>query len=167
MTLFHRLSSSTRQNIRDGHPDFIVTADSWPAFLYPHGKASQEDVEHGLFQSAILVKVCGSLSILSFIFQNPQAFKFIFTSPTSAMDINSENDIENQALRPLKRAKSNKAPTRGNVASLLGMRSVTPRSIAYVAVQASAFKIYEISIDLEPVICASVTICSIKCCCME
>jgi hypothetical protein len=48
---------STRQNIRDGHPDFLVTADSWPAFLYPHAKADANDMEHGLFQSAILVKV--------------------------------------------------------------------------------------------------------------
>jgi len=67
-----------------------------------------------------------------------QAFKFLFTSPTSAHDINDENDLENKAPRPPKRARSQKAPTRGNVASLLGMRAVTPRSIAYVAVQVRA-----------------------------
>lgn len=37
---------------------------------------------------------------------------------------------------PSKRRKQ-KAPTRGNIANLLGMKSVTPRSIAYVAVQVS------------------------------
>ena len=64
-----------------------------------------------------------------------KAYKFIFTSPTSAQDINSEIDLENQAPRPLKRGRGSKAPTRGHIASLLGLRSVTPRSIAYIAVQ--------------------------------
>jgi len=50
-------SKSVRQSIRDGHPDFLVTADSWPGFLYPHAKANQNDMEHGLLQSAMLVKV--------------------------------------------------------------------------------------------------------------
>jgi hypothetical protein len=45
-----------RQQIRDGHPDFVITADFWPAFLYPAAMAS-DDVEDGLFRSAILVKV--------------------------------------------------------------------------------------------------------------
>jgi hypothetical protein len=52
-----RLCDSVRQNIRDGQPEFIVTANSWPSFLYPHAKANHDDVQHGLFQSAILVKV--------------------------------------------------------------------------------------------------------------
>ena len=50
-------SSSIPQSIWNGHPDFVVTADSWPAFLYPHAKADPDDMEHGLFQSALLVKV--------------------------------------------------------------------------------------------------------------
>ena len=62
----------------------------------------------------------------------------LFTSPTSALDINSENDVEDQAPPARKRAQSHKAPTHGNVANLLGMRSVTPRAIAYVAVQVTA-----------------------------
>jgi hypothetical protein len=48
---------SVRNRIREGHPDFIVTADSWPAFLYPHGLANEDQVDGGLFKSAILVKV--------------------------------------------------------------------------------------------------------------
>lgn len=70
-----------------------------------------------------------------------QAFKFLFTSPTSAQDISCEDDINDQAtqtMRPLKRARNNKAPTRGHVAQLLGMKSVTPRAIAYVSVQVSS-----------------------------
>jgi hypothetical protein len=46
-----------RTHIREGHPDFIVTADSWPAFLYPHAEGDIDNVEHGLFRSAILLKV--------------------------------------------------------------------------------------------------------------
>jgi len=64
-----------------------------------------------------------------------QAFKFLFTSPTSSLDIVDENDVGEETPPPLKRSRRRKAPTRGNVANLLGMRSVTGRSVAYVAVQ--------------------------------
>lgn len=47
---------SVRQNIRDGHPDFSVTADSWPAFLYPDASGDVTDVEKDMFKSAILIK---------------------------------------------------------------------------------------------------------------
>jgi len=68
----------------------------------------------------------------------PQAFKFIFTSPSSAQEIENQEDLDEHVLRPKKRARKNqKAPTRGHVANLLGMKSVTPRSLAYVAVQVS------------------------------
>lgn len=46
-----------RQRIRDGHPEFVVSEDSWPAFLYPNAKCDPDDVEKGLFKSAILLKV--------------------------------------------------------------------------------------------------------------
>lgn len=50
---------SIRKKIRDGHPEFVVTAESWPAFLYPHARGHNDgNVEHGLFRSAILLKVC-------------------------------------------------------------------------------------------------------------
>lgn len=60
----------------------------------------------------------------------------MFTSPTSAQNIDSDKDITDHAPRPPKRLKqTTRAPTRGNVANLLGMKTVTPRAIAYVAVQ--------------------------------
>lgn len=46
-----------RQNIREGHPDFIISEDLWPAFLYPHGKYDPNNIEVGLFKSALMVKV--------------------------------------------------------------------------------------------------------------
>lgn len=64
-----------------------------------------------------------------------QMFKFLFTSPTSAQSIDTEKDLDEPVSRPSKKRRNNRAPTRGHVANLIGMRSVTPRSIAYVAVQ--------------------------------
>lgn len=64
-----------------------------------------------------------------------QAFKFIFTSPTSAEDIDDEKDVDEPARKPYKRSRRQRAPTRGNVANIIGMKAVTPRSLAYVAVQ--------------------------------
>jgi hypothetical protein len=49
---------SIRALIRDGHPEYVVTADSWPAFIYPKTKGDINNVEEGLFHSAILLKVC-------------------------------------------------------------------------------------------------------------
>src|ERR1700683_4193124 len=119
--------------IRDGHPDYIVTAHSWPTFLYVGNKCNADDIEEGLFRNGMLVKV--SLATSSdFVWhtKRSQAFKYLFTSPTSANDDASPND----ALQPsAKRAKRNLGATRSHVASLIGMRSVTPRAIAYVAVQ--------------------------------
>ncbi|KAF9462567.1 hypothetical protein BDZ94DRAFT_1309465 [Collybia nuda] len=111
--------TSVRQKIRDGHPDFPVTGDSWPSFLYPHARGDENDVEKGLLRSAILIK----------------AYKFIFTSPTSAKDVDCEIGAEDHAAHPHKRARTHKAPTRGHIANIMRMKAVTPRSIAYVAVQ--------------------------------
>ncbi|KAF9464229.1 hypothetical protein BDZ94DRAFT_1162369, partial [Collybia nuda] len=110
---------AVQQCIRDGHPNFSVTGDGWPSFLYPHAKGDVNDVEKGLLKSALLVKT----------------YKFIFTSPTSAQDIDCELDAETQTPRSHKRARKHKAPTRGHIANILKMKAVTPRSIAYVAVQ--------------------------------
>lgn len=46
-----------RQKIRDGHADYPVTGDAWPAFLYPHAKGDSKHVVKGFLRSAILVKV--------------------------------------------------------------------------------------------------------------
>jgi hypothetical protein len=51
------ITTSTRNHIREGHPDYMVTADSWPAFLYPKASGDINNIEKGLFRSAILLKV--------------------------------------------------------------------------------------------------------------
>lgn len=50
-------SHRVRQNIREGHPDFPVTSELWPAFLYPHAKGDQTNIAEDLLRSALLVKV--------------------------------------------------------------------------------------------------------------
>jgi len=102
--------------IRDGHPDHIITAHSWPAFLYAGNKCNPDNMEEGLFRNGLLVK----------------AFKYLFTSPTSANDDAPPNNAPQPSA---KRAKRNLGATQSHVASLIGMRCVTPRAIAYVAVQ--------------------------------
>lgn len=62
----HHPSSRVQQNIREGHPDFMVTADLWPSFLYPNSKGDINNIEENLFKSAILLKV--SSSILSWCY---------------------------------------------------------------------------------------------------
>jgi hypothetical protein len=55
--MFIPVTIRVRNNIREGHPDYTVTADSWPSFLYPRAKGDVNDIERGLFRSAILLKV--------------------------------------------------------------------------------------------------------------
>jgi hypothetical protein len=122
--------------IRDGHHDYIVTAHSWPAFLYAGNKCNPDNMEEGLFRNGMLVKVSLATSSDFIWHKHSQAFKYLFTSPTSANDDAPVNDAPQPSA---KRAKRNLGATRSHVASLIGMRHVTPRAIAYVAVQVCLF----------------------------
>jgi hypothetical protein len=44
-----------RAGIRDGHGDYLVTASSWPMFLYANLTCDQDDLEKGLFKGSMLV----------------------------------------------------------------------------------------------------------------
>ncbi|EGO24727.1 hypothetical protein SERLADRAFT_468448 [Serpula lacrymans var. lacrymans S7.9] len=109
--------NSVKEQIRDRHPKFLVTAMSWPRFLYSKYTNDPEDLEKGFLQGTLLLK----------------AYKFVFTSPTSARDVKDEERDPPPLHKRTKRL--NQIRTRGHVASLLGMHSVMPRSIAYIAVQ--------------------------------
>ena len=65
-----------------------------------------------------------------------QVYKSIFTSPSSAKNLlNQENDTENAAPTKSRKISSNNS-VRRNVASKLHLNDkVTPRSVAYAAVQ--------------------------------
>ncbi|KAI5982079.1 hypothetical protein EDD15DRAFT_2203313 [Pisolithus albus] len=101
-----------KNTIRDCHPDFLVTAYSWPTFLYENELFDPNNPADGLFKGRLLVK----------------AFKQIFTSPSSVLKMDDESF-------PRKRRRRDERRTRSHVASLLGMKSVSPRAVAYTAVQ--------------------------------
>ncbi|KAI9570979.1 hypothetical protein HD554DRAFT_2241052 [Boletus coccyginus] len=104
-----------RQNIHELHPDFLVSAQSWPTFLYAGYHFDPQEPSKGLFKGEILVK----------------AFKAIFTSPTSADDIDNEEVVANSS----RKRRRGERRTRPHVAALIGMKTVQPQAIAYVACQ--------------------------------
>ncbi|KAG1903121.1 uncharacterized protein F5891DRAFT_978157 [Suillus fuscotomentosus] len=126
-------SHRTKEGIRNYEPDFQVTAHSWPAFLYSNGKYDPDDPTKGLFKSAWLVRT----------------FKHIFTSPSSAGEIrpDEEEPLGYQESSHKRSRTSGERRTRSNIATILGMRSVQPRAIAYSAVQ---FYIYIIDYFEHP-----------------
>ena len=79
---------------------------------------------------------CCAFIFIFFLVRLPKVYKSIFTSPSSAAD-DCESDPENEApLKAAKLSQSRKKVTKRNVASKLHMNDkVTPRSIAYAAVQ--------------------------------
>ncbi|KAG2339508.1 hypothetical protein BDR05DRAFT_891716, partial [Suillus weaverae] len=90
-----------RAGIRDCTVAFIVSENSWPSFMYENYKADANNLEHGLMKSRLLI----------------MGFKAIFTSPSSANEVDGE------------------AKVKTCVASIIGMRKVTPRVIVYAACQ--------------------------------
>ena len=73
------------------------------------------------------------------------AFCHIFTSPSSAdcEDVADDTNEEDQTPMepPLKRQRgSNEKHSRAHVAALIGMKAVSPRAIAYTAVQVSIIR---------------------------
>ncbi|KAG1907215.1 uncharacterized protein F5891DRAFT_1181512 [Suillus fuscotomentosus] len=111
-----------QQGIRDYHPDYRVMAHSWPAFLYRDERYDPLNPTDGLFKGKLLLKT----------------FKYIFTSPTSA-ELDDQEQTSPAMLStqgpPKQRRTDGEHRTRCDVAGLLNMKSVQPRSIAYAAVQ--------------------------------
>ncbi|KAJ7167118.1 hypothetical protein C8R46DRAFT_996814 [Mycena filopes] len=61
----------TRSSIREGNPEYLVTAGSWWNGLYANGNCDPDDPEKGLFRGHLLMLV----------------WKFIFTSPISVKNL--------------------------------------------------------------------------------
>ena len=93
--------------------------------------------KHASYQSA-LISSYFSVYILYLVFS--QVYKSIFTSPSSAKNIlDEENDAENMAPTKSQKISSNNS-VRRNVASKLHLNDkVTPRSVAYAAVQVCVY----------------------------
>ncbi|KAG2107499.1 uncharacterized protein F5147DRAFT_802699, partial [Suillus discolor] len=110
-----------RAGIRDHSDGHIVTDLSFLVFLYDKYVADPENPEEGFFKGKILL----------------QGYKAVFTSPSSAKDMEGDGDgadvIQNNR-------RANKAVLAGikvkkHVAQIMKMEKVTPRSIAYIACQ--------------------------------
>ncbi|KAG1880607.1 hypothetical protein C8R48DRAFT_588307 [Suillus tomentosus] len=65
-----------RAGIRDRTAAFIVSENSWPLFMYQDYDADVKNLERGLMKSKLLI----------------MAFKAIFTSPSSANEVDGEGD---------------------------------------------------------------------------
>ncbi|KAG1759968.1 hypothetical protein EDD22DRAFT_781810 [Suillus occidentalis] len=88
-------NNCVKTGIRDRTSDYIVSENSWPLFLYENYAVNLDNLEQGLFKSKILV----------------QAFKAVFTSPSSAREADGDGDgadiLENnrRARRQLNQVK--------------------------------------------------------------
>ncbi|KAJ8586472.1 hypothetical protein M405DRAFT_354467 [Rhizopogon salebrosus TDB-379] len=109
-----------KAGIRDRRSGYIVSEHSFPLFLYEGYTADRDNLEKGLFKSKLLV----------------QAFKAIFTSPSSAKEADEDGDgadiLENNRRA---RRKSDQVKVKTCVASIINMKKVTPRAIAYIVCQ--------------------------------
>ena len=110
--------------------------------------------KHTSHQSTLFFSFCLSYSVFS------QVYKSIFTSPSSAKNlVDEESDTENMAPTKSQKILSNNS-VRRNVASKLHLNNnVTPRSVAYSAVQACVY----VTVSCV-VLCLSVTASSISTC---
>ncbi|KAG1761325.1 hypothetical protein EDD22DRAFT_780014 [Suillus occidentalis] len=102
-----------RTGIRDRSEGYIVTDLSFPAYLYDGYTANPDDLEEGLFRGKILV----------------QGYKAVFTSPSSAKDVEGDGDgtdiIQNnrRARKSFNEAKVKKH-IRFSLSSITSWRSV-------------------------------------------
>ncbi|KAG1830603.1 hypothetical protein EV424DRAFT_1293737, partial [Suillus variegatus] len=111
---------SVQAGIQDRAEGYIVTDLSFPAYLYEKYTANSDNLEEGLFKGKILI----------------QSYKAVFTSPSSAKDVEGNSDgadvIENN-----RRAKKTTSTikVKKHVAQIIKMDKVSPRLIAYIACQ--------------------------------
>ncbi|KAG2085713.1 uncharacterized protein F5147DRAFT_659422 [Suillus discolor] len=117
---WHWEDSAVKAGIRDRTTSFIVSENSWPTFMYENYEADTKNLERGLMKSKLLV----------------MGFKAIFTSPSSANKVDGDGDGAN-IIENCRRARrrSDQAKVKTCIASIIGMRKVTPRAIAYTACQ--------------------------------
>jgi hypothetical protein len=120
--------------------EYIISENSWPSFVYENYQVNSNDLEEGFLKSRLLVLVSGSVTLVVILclLIALQAFKAVFTSPSSARETDGDGDgadiIENNRRA---RRKSDQTKVKTCVASIINMRKVTPRAIAYIACQVS------------------------------
>ncbi|KAH9942077.1 hypothetical protein B0H21DRAFT_696509 [Amylocystis lapponica] len=87
-----------RAQIKNGAPEYAITADYWPAFVYQDFTCNLNDLDEGLFRSKLLVK----------------AFKHIFTSPSSAFRDTADENVQDSEP-PARKQKYHRSATRASV----------------------------------------------------
>ncbi|KAG2129685.1 uncharacterized protein EDB93DRAFT_1256157 [Suillus bovinus] len=96
---------------------YIITDLSFLAFLYKKYTANPDDLEEGLFKGKILV----------------QSYKVVFTSPSSAKDIDGDGDGTDIIQNNRRAQKSScRLKVKKHVAQIIHMEKVTPHSITYI-----------------------------------
>ncbi|KAG1723299.1 uncharacterized protein EDB91DRAFT_1255687 [Suillus paluster] len=106
-----------RAGIRDCSEGYIVMDLSFPAYLYDGYTANPDDLEEGLFKGKILI----------------QGYKAVFTSPSSAKDVEGDGDGADIIQNNRRARKSfNGAKVKKHIVQIINMKKVTPRSIAYI-----------------------------------
>ncbi|KAG1745579.1 hypothetical protein EDD22DRAFT_958493 [Suillus occidentalis] len=89
---------NVKAGIRDRTTEYIVSENSWPLFVYENYQVNSNDLEEGFLKSRLLVL----------------AFKAVFTSPSSAREIDGDGDgadiIENNR-RARRRSDQTKVKT--------------------------------------------------------
>ncbi|KAG2102484.1 hypothetical protein BD769DRAFT_1393631 [Suillus cothurnatus] len=109
-----------RAGIRDRLEGHIVTDLSFPAFVYEKYTANADNLKEGLFKGKILL----------------QGYKAIFTSPSSAKDVEGDGDGADVITNNQRTKQSScGVKVKKHVAQIIKMDKVTPRSIAYVTCQ--------------------------------
>ncbi|KAG1901244.1 uncharacterized protein F5891DRAFT_1187947 [Suillus fuscotomentosus] len=108
-----------KAGIRDRTTAFIVSENSWPLFMYQNCAADAGNLEHGLMKSKLLV----------------MGLKALFTSPSSASEMDGEGQGTDIIENNQRARRQDQAKVKTCVASIIGMRKVTPRAIAYTACQ--------------------------------
>jgi hypothetical protein len=151
---------SIRAKLRAFDEEFDWLSSYHSRCFYAKYKPNMTQLESGYLKSALLIKVCRSclafqLSYLVF----SQVYKSIFTSPSSAKNVlDDENDAENMPPTKSQKTSSNNS-VRRNVASKLHLNDkVTPRSVAYAAIQVC------VCVTISVILCLFVTASSILTC---
>ncbi|KAG1807379.1 hypothetical protein EV424DRAFT_1329609, partial [Suillus variegatus] len=111
---------TVKAGIRDRVDGHIVTDLSFPAFVYEKYTAKPDNLEEGLFKGKILL----------------QAYKAVFTSPSSAKDVDGNGDGVDIIQNNRRARKSfNGLKVKKHVAQIIRMEKASPRSIAYIVCQ--------------------------------
>ncbi|KAJ6589554.1 hypothetical protein B0H19DRAFT_1249085 [Mycena capillaripes] len=117
-----------RAKVINGDEDYRITADQWPMGVYQNSVYDPNKPEKGLFKAKSLL----------------QTYLHIFTAPKSAVKLQTEDASDAENVQPSsastepprkKRKVAARTTSKKSVANKIHLRRVTPRSIAYAAVQ--------------------------------